>query len=68
MAEFGFITKFYFVKNTWFFKKLFPCKNVGLQEKLLLLTSNFWTPLFCKTGRNFCQLGILFFQETSKKF
>ena len=38
MAEFGFFRSFYFVKNTWFFKKIFPCKNIGLEEKLLFLT------------------------------
>ena len=37
MAEFGFFRSFYFVKNTWFFKKLFPCKNIGLEEKTFIV-------------------------------
>ena len=41
-------------KKTW--------TNIGLGEQLFLMTFfdnfNFWTPLFCKIGPNFCQLEI----------
>ena len=44
--------------------------NIWSGEQVLLWTLfdsfNFWTPLFCKNGANFWQLGITPFQKTFK--